>query len=101
MEDTSTQTNDTFAILRSILESRIMVLDGAMGTEIQTYKLQPTDFHGTVSNIFLDFFSLIFVGTEFVNHPKDLTGNNDILSLTRPDLIKKIHSVRFLFFKGF
>lgn len=52
-----------------------MILDGAMGTEIQTYKLQPADYHGT----------------EFANHPKELTGNNDILSLTRPDLIKKIH----------
>jgi len=66
---------DTFTQLRDILSTRIMVLDGAMGTEIQSYTLDPKDY----------------VGEEFKDHPKDLAGNNDILTLTRPDVIKKIH----------
>eukprot|EP01124_Arcella_intermedia_P021723 TRINITY_DN3091_c2_g1_i1.p1 TRINITY_DN3091_c2_g1~~TRINITY_DN3091_c2_g1_i1.p1 ORF type:complete len:1250 (-),score=329.10 TRINITY_DN3091_c2_g1_i1:66-3815(-) len=66
---------DVLKVLRSILEKRVMVIDGAMGTEIQTYGLKPEDF----------------IGQEFKDHPKELTGNNDLLSLTRPDIISKIH----------
>ncbi len=56
-------------------KKRILVLDGAMGTMIQRYKLQEKDFRGE----------------RFVDHPKDLMGNNDLLSLTRPDIIEAIH----------
>ncbi len=57
------------------LEHRVLVLDGAMGTMIQNYKLTERDFRGE----------------RFKNHPVDLKGNNDLLSLTRPDIIKAIH----------
>lgn len=59
----------------SELNSRILVLDGAMGTMIQTYKLEEEDFRGD----------------RFKNHEILLKGNNDLLSITRPDIIKDIH----------
>lgn len=62
--------------LREILDQRILVLDGAMGTMIQQYKLTEQDFRGDI----------------LVNHPSDLKGNNDLLNLTRPDVIEAIHS---------
>lgn len=89
---------DVFAQLHEILANRVMVLDGAMGTEIQTYKLESKDYIGIyqLQTTNIDFQS----GEEFKNHSKDVTGNNDILSLTRPDLIKKIHLVRFYRYLG-
>ncbi len=63
------------AALPAILQSRIAVLDGAMGTMIQRYRLTEADFRGE----------------RFVDHPKDLKGNNDLLVLTRPDVISEIH----------
>lgn len=65
--------------IKSILEKRILVLDGAMGTMIQRYKLEEEDFRK-------DWFE---------NHPSSLKGNNDLLSLTRPDVIKEIHEAYF------
>jgi 5-methyltetrahydrofolate--homocysteine methyltransferase len=65
----------TGALLREILPNRVMVIDGAMGTMIQRYKLQEEDFRGDV----------------FPNHTKDLRGNNDLLVLTRPHIIEEIH----------
>ena len=65
----------TRKILTEILNKRIMVLDGAMGTMIQRYKLTEDDFKGE----------------RFKDHPHELKGNNDLLSLTRPDVIKQIH----------
>ncbi|HEX3036738.1 MAG TPA: methionine synthase, partial [Thermodesulfobacteriota bacterium] len=62
-------------ILRRLLDERILFLDGAMGTMIQGYKLGEADFRGG----------------RFKDHPKDLKGNNDLLSLTRPDVIAEIH----------
>jgi 5-methyltetrahydrofolate--homocysteine methyltransferase len=62
-------------LLRQLLEKRIVFLDGAMGTMIQQYKLEESDFRGSL----------------FLDHPKDLKGNNDLLSLTRPDVIHEIH----------
>jgi 5-methyltetrahydrofolate--homocysteine methyltransferase len=59
-----------------ITKDRILILDGAMGTMVQSYDLNETDFRGT----------------QFQNHPLDLKGNNDILSITRPDIIEEIHS---------
>ncbi len=63
------------ARLPQILTERIVILDGAMGTMIQRYKLNEADFRGE----------------RFKNHPKDLKGNNDLLQLTRPDVIREIH----------
>ena len=57
------------------LEKRILVLDGAMGTMIQRYQLEESDFRGN----------------RFTDHPHPLKGNNDLLSITRPDVIKAIH----------
>lgn len=63
-------------LLKEILRQRILVLDGAMGTMIQRYGLQEADFRGE----------------RFAQHSKDLKGNNDLLSLTRPDIIAAIHN---------
>ena len=63
-------------LLREQLKSRILVLDGAMGTMIQSYKLSEDDYRGT----------------RFANHPSELRGNNDILSLTQPQIIEEIHA---------
>lgn len=61
--------------IAALLEQRILVLDGAMGTMIQTRKLQDSDYRGK----------------RFAQHPRDLMGNNDLLSITRPEVIKDIH----------
>lgn len=58
------------------LKSRILVLDGAMGTMIQKYRLEEKDFRGD----------------EFADFPFELKGNNDFLSISRPDIIKEIHA---------
>ncbi|HEY5079358.1 MAG TPA: homocysteine S-methyltransferase family protein, partial [Opitutaceae bacterium] len=61
--------SDSFAALGRLFESRIAVLDGAMGTMIQARSLEEADFRGE----------------RFAGHKHDLKGNNDLLSLTRPD----------------
>lgn len=61
--------------IREILKHKILVLDGAMGTMIQEHSLSEEDFRGE----------------RFKDHPYDLKGNNDLLSITRPDLIRGIH----------
>jgi 5-methyltetrahydrofolate--homocysteine methyltransferase len=61
--------------IRKELEKRILVIDGAMGTMIQRYQLTEEDFRGE----------------RFNKHPSDLKGNNDLLNITRPDVIKAIH----------
>jgi 5-methyltetrahydrofolate--homocysteine methyltransferase len=63
------------AALHATLERRILVLDGAMGTMIQKQKLEEPDYRGE----------------RFHDWPRDLKGNNDLLSLTRPDIILGIH----------
>lgn len=65
--------------LKEIMAERILVLDGAMGTMIQSYKLEEEDYRGE----------------RYKDHPCDLKGNNDLLSLTRPDIIKAIHAAYF------
>ncbi|NVK64532.1 MAG: homocysteine S-methyltransferase family protein [Flavobacteriales bacterium] len=65
--------------IEEILRERILVLDGAMGTMIQRHKLEEEDFR---KNWFED-------------HPSPLKGNNDLLSLTRPEIIKEIHALYF------
>lgn len=63
--------------IKNSLESRILVLDGAMGSLIQTYKLEEEDFRGE----------------RFKEHSHPLKGNNDLLALVRPDVLKEIHSL--------
>ncbi|MBP8926354.1 MAG: methionine synthase [Pseudomonadales bacterium] len=67
--------NPSHDLLQHCLKERILVLDGAMGTMIQQRKLGDADFHGA----------------RFADHPVPLRGNNDLLSLTRPDVIRLIH----------
>ena len=62
-------------MIQQDLKKRILVLDGAMGTMIQKHKLSEDDFRGP----------------RFASHPVDVKGNNDILSLTQPEIIKDIH----------
>ncbi|MDC7224176.1 MAG: methionine synthase [Spirochaetales bacterium] len=62
-------------LFRSLLKNKILFLDGAMGTMIQSYNLTEEDFRGE----------------RFADHPKPLKGNNDILSLTQPRIIREIH----------
>jgi 5-methyltetrahydrofolate--homocysteine methyltransferase len=61
--------------LASLLAERVLVLDGAMGTMIQRHQLTEADYRGA----------------RFAEHPKDLRGNNDLLLLTRPEVIRGIH----------
>ncbi len=61
------------------MEERILVLDGAMGTMIQAYDFDENDFRGN----------------RFQDHPCTLQGNNDLLSLTQPEVIKTIHKNYF------
>lgn len=61
--------------LVEIAKNRVLVLDGAMGTMIQQHKLQEVDYRGV----------------RFKDHQTDLKGNNDLLSITRPDIIEQIH----------
>jgi 5-methyltetrahydrofolate--homocysteine methyltransferase len=62
--------------LKEQLKRRILVLDGAMGTMIQRYQLTEADFRGE----------------QFAGHDADLIGNNDLLSLTQPEIVRAIHS---------
>jgi 5-methyltetrahydrofolate--homocysteine methyltransferase len=63
-------------LLHSLLAQRILVLDGAMGTMIQTYKLSEADYRGE----------------RFADFPHDLKGNNDLLCLTQPQIISELHN---------
>jgi 5-methyltetrahydrofolate--homocysteine methyltransferase len=65
--------------IKKLLKERILVLDGAMGTMIQRHKLEEEDFRGE----------------RFKYHKHPLKGNNDLLSITRPDIIKGIHAEYF------
>jgi 5-methyltetrahydrofolate--homocysteine methyltransferase len=61
--------------IQEILQNRVLVLDGAMGTMIQQYRLEEEDYRGT----------------EFADITESVKGNNDLLSLTQPDIIREIH----------
>jgi 5-methyltetrahydrofolate--homocysteine methyltransferase len=74
MSDVNAELNRTRELER-LLRKRIVILDGAMGTMIQTYKLDEAAFRGE----------------RFKDWPQDLKGNNDLLSLTQPQIIKAIH----------
>jgi len=65
----------TLEKIQKLLKQRILIIDGAMGTMIQRYKLEERDFRGE----------------RFKNWPKDLKGNNDLLSITQPQIIEEIH----------
>ena len=66
---------DVTTTLQELLKSHILMLDGAMGTMIQGYQLTEADYRGS----------------RFKDHRHDLKGNNDLLSLTRPQVIREIH----------
>ena len=61
--------------LHQSLQERILLIDGGMGTMIQSYQLQEADFRGE----------------RFADWPSDLKGNNDLLVLSKPDVIAAIH----------
>lgn len=65
--------------IKDLLRDRILILDGAMGSLIQEYHLSDADYRGD----------------RFKDFPHELKGNNDLLSITRPDVIKEIHSKYF------
>lgn len=67
--------NPRTELLKRLLASRIVLLDGAMGTMIQSHKLNEADYRGT----------------RFADFPHDLRGNNDLLTLTQPQVIRSIH----------
>ena len=71
--------NERIAVLKDIIESRILVLDGAMGTMIQGYKLGEADYRGQ----------------RFADHPSDVKGNNELISLSQPDILRDIHLAYF------
>ena len=69
----------TNSALQLAIQQRILVLDGAMGTMIQRHQLEEFDFREGA----------------FENHAMSLKGNNDLLSITRPNIIKDIHRAYF------
>ena len=71
----TTVTTDKTALLAQLMDERILILDGAMGTMIQRYKLEEADYRGTC----------------LAGHTHDLKGDNDLLVLTKPDVIRAIH----------
>ena len=72
--------SDRADAFRRLFASKIVVLDGAMGSMIQTFKLGEAEFRGA----------------QFKSHAHDLKGNNDLLSLTRPEVIEQIHRDYFV-----
>ena len=65
--------------LSQALQERILILDGGMGTMLQSYGLEEEDFRGE----------------RFADWPSDIKGNNDLLALTRPDIVEAIHRAYF------
>ena len=72
MTDRSTR----IALLKQALTERILILDGAMGTMIQSYKLEEADYRGE----------------RFADYHMDIKGNNDLLAITQPNIIRDIHT---------
>lgn len=70
-----TMTSDVSKNIKGLLKDRILILDGAMGTMIQSYSLSEKDFRGA----------------PFSDHEQELMGNNDLLSISQPEIIKEIH----------
>jgi 5-methyltetrahydrofolate--homocysteine methyltransferase len=65
------------ALLGPLIAQRILVIDGAMGTLIQSYQLDEAGFRGS--------------DPRFADHPRDLRGDNDLLSITQPGIVRAIH----------
>ena len=65
--------------IKNLFKHKILVLDGAMGTMVQSFNLEESDFRGE----------------RFKHHPNDLKGNNDILCLTKPNIVADIHKAYF------
>src|SRR4051812_3678880 len=74
--ETPTYTTPSAAALLALLQRRLLLLDGAMGTMIQSYRLDEAAVHGE----------------QFAAHPTSLRGNSDVLCLTRPDVVEAIHA---------
>src|SRR6266404_5406227 len=72
---TTNMPTDKSALLSKLMEERILILDGAMGTMIQRYRLSESDYRGAC----------------LADHPHDVKGDNDLLVLTKPDVIRAIH----------
>ncbi|MFN8002833.1 MAG: methionine synthase [Acidobacteriota bacterium] len=66
---------NTFSTLQTLLQKRIVIIDGAMGTTLQRYQLDEAAYRGE----------------QFTDCPKDLKGNHDMLNLTRPDIVAEVH----------
>jgi 5-methyltetrahydrofolate--homocysteine methyltransferase len=79
MGDTHIQSTDRVNTLLALLRERIVILDGAMGTMIQTYRLDEAAYRGE----------------RFHDWPRDVKGNNDLLNLTRPQVTREIHRQYF------
>ena len=75
-QESRKRTQETTALLEQLLEQRILVLDGAMGTMIQEYKLTEEDFRGE----------------RLRDHSKALRGDNDLINLTRSDVVEEVHA---------
>ena len=75
------------ALLHDLLQQRILILDGAMGTMIQRYKLGEDDYRGTHAH-----GGCACSHHQFADHEGDLKGNNDLLVLTQPHIIREIHA---------
>ena len=73
---------DRTAELRALLDRRILILDGAMGTMIQQRRLSESDFRGAPE-------------CGLAGHAHDLKGDNDLLSITQPDVVRAIHDAYF------
>ena len=71
--------------LPALLQQRIAILDGAMGTMIQRFKLGEAQYRGE------GYAGADGAGQRFVDFPHDVKGNNELLSITRPDVIRDIH----------
>ncbi len=71
--------NNISELIKKSAETRILILDGAMGTMIQKHKLDEQDYRGE----------------RFRGHPRDVKGNNDLLVLTQPEIIRQIHGAYF------
>lgn len=71
--------------LPALLQQRIVILDGAMGTMIQRFKLEEAQYRGQ------GYDGPGAAGARFADFPRDVKGNNELLSLTRPDVISSIH----------
>ena len=79
MSHATAQRSERREAFHRLFVAKIVVLDGAMGSMIQTFNLGEADFRGE----------------RFKSHPHDLKGNNDLLSITRPDIIESIHADYF------